>query len=573
MMRSLSDFWNRKRFSFVFLICFTLVSTVVVLLFPYILKDIIDGIKTGFSRQNLLHYVLVLGALGVLRAFFSTLLPFSRGRMNEIFLIEERTSIFSKILKKGYSFTNRFPAGDVLQRFDHDLNELAWFACSGIFRPIVASITVLIALIFMFGINIWLTLLTILPTTLAIFSWLKISPYEYRYYYIWRDKMAKVNNHLQSSFSGIRLVKAYTMEEKNHRQFKSILDKRVRAAVKVIKIETLIHILFTAIEEIGIIFVLIFGGVFIITGSLTIGEFIAFNAYIILLLDPMITIGHFFVSKKRAEVHSERLEAVSSYQVDVEDNGSVRETTCADILVQNVSFSYARGEPRIIDGINMEIPINRKIGLAGAVGSGKTTLIKLIMRIIDPSAGEVKIGGTNIKDIPLATLRSFFSYVPQEPSLFSDTVGNNIRFGRKCTPLELERAIKLAQLGDFIKKQPEGLEELIGEKGLKLSGGEKQRVAIARAILKQPRILILDDATSNLDAETEKALVNHLSEIPDTTLIIISHRLSLLSVCDYIYALDRGSIVEQGTHDDLLKKKGLYCRLYQHQLMEEELKK
>jgi ATP-binding cassette subfamily B protein len=572
-MKSISDFWKKKKLWLLFLICFTLVKTVIVLLFPYILKDIIDGIEKGFAEQELLHFVLILGVLGVFRALFSTLLPYSRGRLNEIFLVEERTSLFSKILSKGHSFTNRFPAGDVLQRLDHDLSELSWFACSGIFRPVVALITVLVALVFMVDINLWLTVLAILPSTLAIFSWLKISPYEYKYYHSWRDKMAKVNNHLQSSFSGIKLVKSYTMEKKNHKQFKNILVNRIEAAFKVIKIETLIHTLFTAIEEIGIVFILLFGGIFIMRGNITIGEFIAFNAYIIILLDPMITIGHFFVSKKRAEVQNERLEEVKDYSVDIEDKGKVKNIVVEDIKMNNVSFKYSKDAPLILRGINLKIPITKKIGLAGTVGSGKTTLINLLMRTVDPTEGEVKIGTFNIKEIPLENLRVLYGYVPQESSLFSDTIGNNILFGKKCSADELSRAIKLAQLSDFIKRQPKGLDELIGEKGLKLSGGEKQRIAIARAILKKPKILILDDATSNLDAETEKELVNQLSATPDTTLIIISHRLSILSVCDYIYTIDSGVIVEQGTHDALLRKKGLYCRLYQHQLIEEELEK
>ena len=186
-------------------------------------------------QHRLRTLLVLLGVLGVFRALFSTLLPYARGRMNETFLVEERTSLFSKILSKGHSFTNRFPAGDVLQRLDHDLSELSWFACSGIFRPVVALVTVLVALVFMVDINLWLTVLAVLPTTLAIFSWLKISPYEYKYYHSWRDKMAKVNNHLQSSFSGIKLVKSYTMEKKNHRQFKTILANRIKAAVKVIR--------------------------------------------------------------------------------------------------------------------------------------------------------------------------------------------------------------------------------------------------------------------------------------------------------------------------------------------------
>jgi ABC-type multidrug transport system fused ATPase/permease subunit len=194
------------------------------------------------------------------------------------------------------------------------------------------------------------------------------------------------------------------------------------------------------------------------------------------------------------------------------------------------------------------------------------------MRIIDPIEGVVRIGNHDIKEITLEQLRALCTYVPQEPSLFSDTIGNNIIFGREYSDNELARAIALAQLSDFLKQQPKGLDELIGEKGLQLSGGEKQRIAICRAVLKRPKILVLDDATSNLDAETERELIDQLSAEPDTTLIIISHRLSILSVCDYIYTLDKGKVMEQGTHDTLLNTRGLYYRLYKYQVLEEALK-
>ena len=195
------------------------------------------------------------------------------------------------------------------------------------------------------------------------------------------------------------------------------------------------------------------------------------------------------------------------------------------------------------------------------------------MRIADPTEGRVRLDGADMKDIRLSQIRSLFGYIPQEPSLFSETIYNNITFGRRVDTTLVNNAIKLAQLEGFVRGAPKGWDELIGERGLRISGGEKQRVAIARAVLGKPKILVLDDATSNLDADTEKELIGQLSQAPDTTMIIISHRLSVLSICDYIYVLDKGKIVEQGTHEELLKKQGLYWKLYQHQLMEEEFMK
>ncbi|UCF70251.1 MAG: ABC transporter ATP-binding protein [candidate division WOR-3 bacterium] len=572
-MRSVIHFWKRHKIWFSFLVTFSFINTIISLIFPYILKDVIDGIRVNFARQDLLWFIMIIGGIGFLRAVFNSLLPYTRGRSNEMYLIDERTNTFSKILRKGHSFLNRFPAGDILQRVDHDLNELAWFSCSGLFRPIEGIFALVVALLFLIKINPLLTLISALPISVAAVGWLKISPIMYKYYYAWRDSISNTNNHMQSSFTGIKLVKSYITEKKTDLRFIEMLKKRVAASIKVIRLEALIHTLFTAIEETGVILVLLFGGLFIIRGDLTIGEFVAFNAYIILLLDPMLRIGNFFVSKKRAQVQSERIEEMKNFPPDVKDVGQVQEADHRGIAMENVSFRYAEDGPLILDGISIKIEPGQKIGIAGTVGSGKTTLLQVLMRIAEPSAGRVKLNGTDMREIRLSELRSLFGYIPQEPSLFSESIYNNITFGRRIDTPMVNNAVKLAQLEGFVRGAPKGLDELIGERGLRISGGEKQRVAIARAILGRPKILVLDDATSNLDADTEKALITQLSEIPGTTLIIISHRLSVLSICDYIYVLDKGKVVEQGPHEALLKKEGLYLKLYQHQIMEEELMK
>ncbi len=565
-MRSLKEFYRSKKIWTSFILFFSIITTLTGLIFPYILKDIIDGIKGGFAYQDLMWFVIVLSAIGFAKALFNALLPYTRGRTNELFLLKERENVFSRILNQNHSFSSRFPVGDALQRVDHDLNEFSWFACSGIFRPLEGMIILVIALFFMCRINIWLTVISVLPVSLAAVGWHKIGPHMFKFYHAWRALIAKSNNHLQSSFSGIKLVKSYSIEKQSHEQYQNILKDRVNASIKVIRIETLTDSLFTSIEEIGVIMVLFAGGIFVIKNYITIGEFIAFNAYVVLLLDPMIRIGNFFVSRKRAQVQNERIEELKDFPIQVKDTGQLITSDDGRIKMKNVTFQYSEKGYPVLKNINLEIPFGRKTGLAGTVGSGKTTVIKLLMRLADPSAGQILTGKTDIRDLKLADLRAMFGYVPQDPVLFSDTIYNNIAFGRTFSDQEIERAIKLAQLERFIKNAPKGLQEMVGEKGLKLSGGEKQRVAIARALIGRPKILLFDDATSNLDAETEKQLVDQLTQESDITLVIVSHRLSILSVCDNIFVLDKGEIVEQGTHQALLKNKNLYWDLYKHQL-------
>ncbi len=567
-MKTISDFWKQRPGRLIFLIVYTAMATFLALLYPYLLKDIIDGIKNQTSINQLRNAILLLAGIGILRTAFGITLPYIRGRTNEIFNLKERNNIFKSVLKQGHSFLNRFPAGDVLERIDSDLSELSWFVCSGIFRPIEGIMIIGFAIFFLVKINWQLTLIAVLPMSVTIIAYIKLSPYMYRYFMKWRELISEVHNILQSTFSGIRIIKAYNMEERNRGEFAKLLSERINAAKKALKVEILMHSLFASFEEIGVVLILIFGGLFVIKQTLTIGEFIAFNAYVLLLLRPMIDIGNFFVIKKRSEVQIKRVEEIKNFQPDVEDEGTIEALDNRDIETNDVHFAYGKNEPDVLSGMNQEIPQGKKIGIAGTVGSGKSTLLKLIMRIVETTKGEITIGNNAIKQIPLRNYRSLYAYVPQEPALFSDTLNNNITFGKDYSEEEIKQAIKLAQLEEFIKGCPDGLNEMIGERGLKLSGGEKQRVAIARAVLAKPKILILDDATSNLDAETERRLIEKVSKIGGMTVVIVSHRLSVLTLCDYVYVFDQGKTVEQGTPDKLMKKYGLFWRLYQHQLIE-----
>jgi ATP-binding cassette subfamily B protein len=404
-MKTVTGFWRQRTGRIIFLIGFTVVYTFLVLLFPYILRGIIDGIRDQFVYRRLLDAVVVLAVISLIRTVASVFLPYSRGRTNEIFNYHERNNIFHRILKMGHSFTNCFPMGDILERTDADLGELSWFACSGIFRPIEGSITLIFALYFLCRINWQLTVISVLPMSVTIFGFIRLSPRIYKYFQRWRELISQVHNSLQSNFAGIRVVKAYNLEAASSREFKGLLKRRVEAAVKSIKTESMMQIMFSSFEEIGIVLVLLFGGIEIIRGQLTIGEFIAFNAYILLLLGPMIDIGNFFVVKKRAEVQVKRIEEVKDFAPNVEDEGSAGAPQDYEIACVNVSFRYDPAAPDVLKNINLSLPSGRKIGLVGTVGSGKTTLLKLLMRVCPPTAGVIQAGGKDIRQIKLGAYR------------------------------------------------------------------------------------------------------------------------------------------------------------------------
>ncbi|MEO0083313.1 MAG: ABC transporter ATP-binding protein [candidate division WOR-3 bacterium] len=577
------DFWRNNKRRLIYIIVATALGTIVSLSFPYILKLIIDGIKTQLQVRQLLKYVCLLFIFGFLRSTISVFLPFLRGRTNEIFQWLTRTNVFKQILQKGLSFTNKFPSGDVIERLDQDLGELSWFACSGIFRPIEGIFTITFALIILIKLNPLLTLISVLPVSIAVLIWLKLGPIVYKWYRAWREAMSQTSEHIESSFTGIKLIKSYCVEQANRLKFQQILADRIAKAVTVVKAEAKIGIYFSAIAELGILLILWVGGMMVIKQHLTLGDFVAFNGYILMLITPMFDIGNFFVAGRRAKAGEERIRALMEVKPDIEVKTAtpIKIAGWQKIEFRNVSFQYPNDNRWVLENINLTILPKTKIGIAGTVGSGKTTLIKLLLRICDPTQGTIFLDNIPYPNIDLTSLRALFGYAPQDTALFSDTIYNNIVWGRdnnhRAQATSLEKLIEITQLAEDLKTFPEKLAQPIGERGLSLSGGQKQKVALARALYHNPDILILDDATSNLDAHTEQALIKNLTMLQNTTckhlsLLIISHRLTLLSLCDIIYCFDKGKIVEQGTHQELLIKKGLYWKLYQRQLLEKELK-
>jgi len=580
-IRLVIDFWKKNKRRLALLVLFTAVGTSVSLSFPYILRYIIDGIRTNLAAKILLRYVAILLGFGLARSLISVFLPFFRGRTNELFIWHTRNDVFARILGMGHRFSNKYPSGDVIERLDHDLNDLSWFACSGIFRPIEGIFTLGIALFILVRMNPLFTLITVSPVTLAIFAWLRLGPLIEKWYRAWREKISETNNQLESTFSGIKLVKSYVMEQRIEKNLRKTLNERIVAAVKTTVVDAKIGIMFGGIAELGILLVLWVGGIFVIKQKLTLGEFVAFNAYVLMLIGPMFDIGNFFVAGKRAKVAEKRIRELAEFKPDVTSSGRIHPTlgsrepvTITPLLItmNDVTFSYNGKEA--LHNINIKIPPGARIGIAGTVGSGKSTIMRLLLGIAEATRGNIQLNQIDIKEIDLKTLRQIYGYAPQEPVLFSDTIKNNILFGRTASPEEVGMVIKIAQLEEEIKAMPKGIDEMIGERGLKLSGGQKARVAIARALLGKPKILLLDDVTSNLDAETEQKFLNEVTDfVKDTTLVIVSHRLAILSNCDIVYVLDNGDIIERGTHDELLAKKNLYWKLYERQIMAEELER
>lgn len=572
-LRIVLDFWAQHPWWAVALVLATLVATSLTLAFPYVLRLIVDAIADPqeTTRAELLRYVGLLVLLGVFRVAGDVLLPFARGLINELYQWRVRTGVFRRVLDMGHTFQSKYPTGDVMERLDHDMNELSFFACSVIFRFIGAVMLVAFALFIMIRMNPLLTLLAVLPAGIAAWGWIRLSPKMYALFMKWRSQIAEVNNQLQSAFTGIRLVKSYVMEEKLGARFRGTLDGRVEVAVREAKMEARIEVFYTAVAEVATLLVLWVGGGLVMHDRLTLGEFVAFNTYVLMLLGPMFDVGRMVVSGRRAQGTAERIGAMKDHPAEVTQPDAPKLPRPGELRLEGVSFAF--GERAVLKDVTMSFPPGSKTGIAGTIGSGKSTLFRLMFRMADPQQGRVTLGGTDIREFDIDSYRRLFGYAPQEPMLFSDTVGNNVAFGRAgVTEERLKQALVDAQLAADVAGLAKGTDELLGERGTRLSGGQQERIAIARAILARPAVLVLDDATSALDAETEREFVNRLMQgLGETTAVIVSHRLSVLAACDRVYVLDAGEVREQGTHQELLEKQGLYWKLYQRQLITEEL--
>jgi ATP-binding cassette subfamily B protein len=328
------------------------------------------------------------------------------------------------------------------------------------------------------------------------------------------------------------------------------------------------------IWQLGIVIVLLAGGYYVINGRLSIGEFIAFDSYVLLLIYPMFDAGNFLVRGLRATVSINRLIELEEHQpmIDpIQAEQGIRPDPKGRVRFDHVSFRFPGQDADILKDVTFEVEPGRRVSLVGRVGSGKSWAVRMIPRLVDPTEGSISIDGIDLRDYDIHSLRRCIGYVPQEPLLFSDTIENNIRFGRDDVDDEtLDWAIEVSQLREEIDGFPKGLQTRIGVRGMAISGGQKQRLALARALVGGPKILILDDCTSALDARTEAALWDRLHEVmPQLTCFIISHRPATLELCDNILVLDNGHVIEEGSHAELTRLNGLYHRLYQRIMLEE----
>ncbi len=535
------------------------------------------------SFQNISYDLITKNALIILSfAILMALVRFfwrhfiignSRKKEKEI-----RDDMFTKIQSLSFSFFNKTKTGDLMALLINDLGAIQRTFGFGI--VIVVDIIFLgtMALIAMFRIDVRLTLISISPLPLIAFIMIFFGRLiEIKYSKV-QETFSSLSAHVQESFSGIRVIKGFTEEENDSKNFYGKAQDYVNKNMDLIKIWGFFFpsINFLASLSIGIFY--LFGLKDIILTRITIGQGIMFISYLNMVVWPMIGIGFAFNMLSRGIASTKRIIVLMNAKPDFEDVSSNKDIIInGQIEIKDLTFKYDDNGKEVLKNINLKIPANSSLGIMGKPGSGKTTLVGLLFHLFKVERGKIFIDGIDINDIPLNILRKAIGYVPQDSFLFSDTITNNIAFGIDEKDIDFSKVqqyAKIASIDDDILEFKDGYNTIVGERGITLSGGQKQRVSIARALIVNPVLLILDDALSAVDAQTEKSILTHIkSEISKRTSIIIAQRISTVKDCDQIIVIDEGKIIEQGNHEQLIKNNGYYYRMYELQRLSEEFEK
>ncbi len=532
------------------------------------------GDRFGLTTDQSLPLSFVL--LGLIAFALYAFVQAHRAWMNRRLDFAFRQDAFNRVTDKGPDFFNKFRTGDLVTRMTDDIDgKLSWFACSGIFRFYEALMMVTFTLIMMISINPWLTLMTAGPLPILIFVFFKSSSLLDKRYDNLQTSISSFSAVMESCFTGIRVVKAYVQEKAQLGKFDKAAHSRRDAEISAVKAGAVVDSMYMYIWQFGVIIVLLAGGSMVIRTTLSVGELFAFVYYVVFLFFPMFDIGQFMVKSLQSGVSIDRLVELEKVRPMIEDRGQIPAdgNIKGNLRFDEVTFNFPDSDRKIVDRLTLEIRSGQKVALVGRVGSGKSWLINMIPRLVDPTGGDIVLDGHPLREYRLEDLRRSIGYVPQEPILFSDSVRNNVLFGREeISDTLLEWALEVAQLKEEIAQFPKGIETTIGTRGMSISGGQKQRLALARALVGKPKILILDDCTSALDSRTEAALWNRLHEVmPGMTAILITHRPDTLERVDMIYVLDEGKVVESGCHRELMSKESTYAKIYKRFQLEEQV--
>ena len=563
---------NKLLWGFIFII----LSNIGTVYVPMLMKDSIDALQHNATASILLQYGLMIVGASLFAGIFRFMIRQTIIVVSREIEFDLRGDFWKHIQLLPLRYFQNTSTGNIMAHATNDINAVRMFIGPAVMYSIDTSVRLIMVLILMLSLNTTLTIYALLPLPLLSILVYKVGKLIHSKFTTIQEKFAQLTTLAQENFSGIRVIKSYVREESEMKRYAEHSQDYLKKNMNLVRTQALIMPILFLITGLSIIIVIWLGGTKVINGELTLGEITAFIVYLGILIWPMIAFGWVINIIQQAEASMKRLNKIFAepYEInETEKTNYLVKDVKGNIEFKNVSFRYNEHSPYILKNIKLKITAGSTLAIMGYTGSGKTSLINLIPRLYDCTEGEILIDGINVKEMPLDVLRTNIGVVQQESFLFSDTILNNISYGRReINPSLVDRVTEIAQFDKDVQEFPLKYETIVGERGITFSGGQKQRACLARALAIDPKILILDDSFSAVDTSTEEEILKNLkSFMRERTSIMISHRISTVKDADKIIVLSESKIAEEGTHEQLIAKGGIYADLHYKQLLEQEL--
>jgi len=563
--------WTGSPLALGVIVVFSVTNAALAVTFPWLWQAVIDEIGAGASPPRLAELAMWMTAVGVGQSAMYVVLQGARSVMNARISWRARRRVFDHLTALPPAFYHRSRSGDLVTRLSDDAGEkIAWFLCSGVFRALEASLIVIACLAVMVQADPWLTLQVVLPLPLLMAGQAAAQGALGRRYRAVQEAISQINDALTVTFSGIRVVQACRLQETARRRFVDAAERQRAAEVSTARVQQAVFMMYGYGWQLTVVALLLAGGSHVLDGTITLGQFVSFEGFVMTLVWPMFDVGMFVSKYKQTAVALSRLQVLLDEPASPPPADDAAPIGPPAMALARATAQTAAGAVLLRD-VDLTVPAGTTTAVVGAIGSGKSTLLDVLAGQRTLTRGSLHIGGLDAAPPRSVALRKRLGHVPQDPVLLSATLRENLLLGREIDADTLEDSLEVSRLQPDLVALPDGIDTAVGERGVTLSGGQQQRAAIARALAGRPGILLLDDATSALDADTEAAFWERL-ESAQVTVVMVTHRVSTIQQADQIVVLQDGAVVQRGSHAELMAEGGEYRRVYGRLSLEERLR-